>query len=69
MKDNKKNAIFLLVIGILGIVITGYFVISTYFKAKNIGELLIPVSIGFIPFFISFVLLRLGIGKLLNKKK
>jgi hypothetical protein len=67
MRNNKKLSMLLLVIGILGLVITGYFIINAYFKANNVGGLLKPVTIGFIPFFMSFVLLRLGIKGLLYK--
>lgn len=68
MNNNKKVAILYLVIGLLGLGATGYFMINSYFNSKNIKELLTPVAIGFIPFFISFALLRLGIGKLTYKK-
>lgn len=68
MRNNKRLAILVLFIGILGLIATGYFIISSYLKAKNIEALLIPVAIGFIPFFVSFVLLRLGINGLISNK-
>jgi Ni,Fe-hydrogenase I cytochrome b subunit len=67
MRNNKKLSMLLLVIGIIGLITTGYFIISAYFKASNVGGLLKPSTIGFIPFFISFVLLRMGIKRLSYK--
>jgi multisubunit Na+/H+ antiporter MnhB subunit len=68
MRNNKKFAVLLLIIGLSGLIATGYFVMNAYFKSKNIGELLKPITIGFIPFFISFVVIRLSIGELTYKK-
>jgi|GEM_PF-3803271 len=68
MRNNKKLAVLILIIGVLGLAATAYFIINSYFKAKNISTLLKPVAICFIPFFISFAFLRLGIDGLINKK-
>lgn len=69
MNNNKKSGILFLILGLIGLGITGYFMVNSYFNSKTIKELLIPVAIGFLPFFMSFALLRLGIGKLINKKQ
>lgn len=67
MRKNKKLALLILIIGALGLAATAYFIINSYFKAKNMEALLKPVALGFIPFFISFAFLRIGIDGLIKK--
>ena len=67
MIKNKNIALLILIIGVIGLTATTYLIINSYLKAKNIGALLKPVAIGFIPFLISFAFFKIGIARFIKK--
>ena len=60
--------ILLITIGIIGIIGTATVLILRYKSSNNASDLTMPILIGFLPFVLSFMLIKIGINKLLGKK-
>jgi uncharacterized protein YacL len=65
----EKYPFVFIIIGAIGIVVTGILMINIYKGANKVRDLLLPLCYSFIPFMISFLLFRLGIGRLINRNK
>jgi uncharacterized membrane protein len=62
------TAILFIIIGIVGIIATAIVLIFRYKSSSNASELTMPILFGFLPFVVSFMLIKVGINKLLGKK-
>lgn len=65
---NGTYPILLIIIGIIGIIGTGIVLILRYKSSNNTSELTMPILIGFLPFVVSFMLIKIGMNKLLGKR-
>ena len=65
---NGTYPILLIIIGIIGIIATGIVLILRYKSSNNTSELTMPILIGFLPFVVSFMLIKIGMNKLLGKR-
>lgn len=64
----KKYSLIMLLIGIVLLIFTAASIIVSYTQADEIQELVMPIIYNFVPFAISFVLLKISITSLKNKK-
>jgi hypothetical protein len=69
IKMLKKNPVLALILGLIGAVLTAVSIFITYSSSSNVSELMLPLLYNFIPFIISFVLIKAGIAGLLERKK
>jgi high-affinity K+ transport system ATPase subunit B len=69
IKMLKKNPVLALVLGLIGAALTAISIFITYSSSSNVSELMIPLLYNFIPFIISFVLIKIGIAGLIERKK
>jgi uncharacterized protein YacL len=65
----SKYPIVFVVIGALGLTLTGILMLRLYNNTSNVKELMMPLILYFIPFAVSFLLLRFGIQRLSNRKR
>lgn len=68
-KKTKNFSVILLVAGVAGIIITAVFLISSYRTSNSMQELMRPLICMFVPFVVSFALIKAGVNGLVNKKK
>jgi hypothetical protein len=64
----KKYPVVLLIAGIIGVALTGIYLLDSYRSAQKVSDLLTPLIYGFIPFAFFFLLLKTGINELINRK-
>jgi hypothetical protein len=65
----RKYPIILIILGSLGLVFSGLSLLNIYKGANKVGELVMPIIYNFIPFTVSFLLLRLGMKEFNKIKK
>lgn len=65
----KKLPALTLILGCLGFVLSAILMVSGYKAANNPTELIKPIIINFIPFAISFILIKIGIKRMTEGKK
>ncbi|MCM0649820.1 hypothetical protein NBE98_15750 [Clostridium swellfunianum] len=65
----RKYPVILIVVGVLGLVFSAIFLIKSYRSTNKIEELIFPIMYNFIPFFVSFLLFKIGINEFANRKK
>lgn len=65
----QKYPLVTLLLGTAVLAITVLSMISSYKSTNGIKELLIPIAYDFIPFVISFILIKIGFSSLLDRKK
>lgn len=68
-KKNKKYPVVFIIIGILGIAATIVLLIYSYKESKNTADLIRPALLGFLPFAISFMFIKIGIKGLTERIK
>jgi hypothetical protein len=69
MKDKlKKYPVVVLIVGIIGVALTGIYLLSSYRNAEKVSDLVMPLIYGFMPFALFFLLLKTGVNELINRK-
>lgn len=69
VKGIRKYPVVLIIVGIIGMVVTTIALISNYKGSKSVSDLLLPITYGFIPFVVSFLIIKIGMKELLGLKK
>lgn len=64
----KKYSLIMLIIGVILFIFTVVSIIVSYTQADEVQELVMPMIYNFVPFSIAFVLLKISISNLKNKK-
>lgn len=69
VKGIREYPVLLIIVGIIGMIVTTIALILNYKGSQNVSELLLPIIYYFIPFVVSFSILKIGIKELLERKK
>lgn len=66
--ENKKTVhILLLVLGVIGLSITSFFIYRSFNNSKDINSLIMPLAFSFLPFIVSFAFISIGIKGAMKK--
>lgn len=68
-KGLEKYSAVLMLLGTIGLIYTGLSLIRIYNGNTRIQDMILPLIYNFIPFLISFLLLRVGMNMLIKRSK
>jgi hypothetical protein len=69
LKGIRRYPVVLIVLGGLGLAFSGLSLVTAYKSSSKVSELILPLIYDFVPFFISFILVKIGINEIINRNK